>query len=107
MICGCKLAAMEKQLQSRVIVMSELQKIVLGLLGTTHPEIERARRASLENATPAAPRRQSHNKSTLRALGRALKFAFAALVAGSRAIPLGDNGCVTRELGIYGARLKR
>lgn len=104
---GCKLTAMDRPLQSKVTVMSELQKIVLGLLGTTHPEIERARRASREKAAPAAPRRRSRNKPALRALGRALKFAFAALVAGSRAIPLGDNGCVTRELGIYGARLRR
>jgi hypothetical protein len=40
------------------------------------------------------------------ALLRAAKFAFAALLAGSRAIPLGDNGCVTKELGAYGARLR-
>jgi hypothetical protein len=37
---------------------------------------------------------------------RALKFAFAALVAGSRAIPLGDNGGITRALGEYGSHLK-
>jgi hypothetical protein len=36
---------------------------------------------------------------------RAVKFAFAALVAGSRAVPLGDNGHLTRELGAYGERL--
>ncbi len=41
-----------------------------------------------------------------RALLRAAKFAFAALLAGSRAIPLGDNGCVTQELSAYGARLR-
>jgi hypothetical protein len=49
-------------------------------------------------------------KTTIRLLGgallRAAKFAFAALLAGSRAIPLGDNSCVTRELGAYGARLR-
>jgi hypothetical protein len=35
-----------------------------------------------------------------------LKFAIAALLAGARAIPLGDNGRITRELGKYGAHLK-
>jgi hypothetical protein len=36
---------------------------------------------------------------------RGLKFAFAALLAGARSIPLGDNGRVTRELGDYGKQL--
>jgi hypothetical protein len=36
-----------------------------------------------------------------------LKFALAALLAGSRAVPLGDNGRLTKELGAYGARLRR
>lgn len=87
--------------------MSELQKIAIGLLGMTHPEIAKLRSASLKKTLPVTRRRHSHNKSPLRALVRALKFAFAALLAGSRIIPLGDNGCVTRELGIYGARLRR
>jgi hypothetical protein len=38
---------------------------------------------------------------------RAIKFAFAALVTGSRAVPLGDNGQLTKELVAYGARLHR
>jgi hypothetical protein len=62
----------------KVNAMTELRKIAIGLLGMTH----------------------------LGTALRALKFAFAALIAGSRAIPLGDNGCITRELGAYGARLK-
>jgi hypothetical protein len=37
---------------------------------------------------------------------RGVKFALAALLAGSRSIPLGDNGRVTRELGEYGAHLR-
>ena len=36
---------------------------------------------------------------------RGVKFALAALLAGSRSIPLGDNGRVTRELGDYGKQL--
>jgi hypothetical protein len=37
---------------------------------------------------------------------RGVKFGFAALLAGARSIPLGDNGRLTRELGEYGAHLK-
>jgi hypothetical protein len=37
---------------------------------------------------------------------RRFKFAIAALLAGARAIPLGDNGRITRELGEYGAHLR-
>ena len=78
--------------------MSEFQKIAIGLLGMTHPEVHQLRlQLSPEDKDP---------KSRPSALLRAAKFAFAALVAGSRAIPLGDNGCVTRELGAYGARLR-
>jgi hypothetical protein len=36
---------------------------------------------------------------------RSAKFALAAVLAGSRIVPLGDNGRITRELGAYGARL--
>jgi hypothetical protein len=61
--------------------MSELQEIAIGLLGMSHP-------------TPAST-----------AL-RGVKFAIAALLAGARSIPLGDNGRLTRELGEYGAHLK-
>jgi hypothetical protein len=76
--------------------MSEFQKIAIGLLGMTHPEVHQLRLQQKENDPQSRPG----------ALLRAAKFAFAALVAGSRAIPLGDNGCVTRELGAYGARLR-
>ena len=79
--------------------MSEFQKIAIGLLGMTHPEIHQLRlRLSSES--------EEEGKSRPGALLRAAKFAFAALVAGSRAIPLGDNSGVTRELGAYGARLR-
>jgi hypothetical protein len=79
--------------------MTEFQKIATGLLGLTHPEIyvAVAKRADKE-APPEATRS--------RALVRAFKFAFASLVAGSRAVPLGDNSQLTRELGAYGACLE-
>jgi hypothetical protein len=87
--------------------MSEFQKIAIGLLGMTHPEVHQLRlNLSAEQAESAVERHPKHPGSRPGALLRAAKFAFAALVAGSRAIPLGDNGCVTRELGAYGARLR-
>lgn len=81
--------------------MSEFQKIAVGLLGLSHPEIHRSRNAPAEPAQPAAAQ-PTRGATAL----RALKFAVAALLAGARAIPLGDNGRVTRELGEYGTHLK-
>ena len=45
-------------------------------------------------------------KSTerLSEIRHSLSLAFAALVTGSRTIPLGDNGSLLRELGLKGAR---
>jgi hypothetical protein len=88
--------------------MSEIQKIAIGLLGMSHPEIYRYRNASAEPGTVARPALQptpSPKPSPAAEVLRGLKFAFAALVAGSRAIPLGDNGRLTRELGEYGTHL--
>jgi hypothetical protein len=85
--------------------MSEIQRIAIGLLGISHPEIYRYRTSSAKQlplaVDPPAPK-QAPAASAL----RGLKFAFAALLAGARSIPLGDNGRVTRELGEYGAQLK-
>jgi hypothetical protein len=93
-------------MQTKVNAMTELQKIAVGLLSMTHPEIYRSvhlstldEELSPLNRRPQAPRSRG-------ALVRALKFAFAALVAGSRAVPMGDNGKITRELGAYGAHLR-
>jgi hypothetical protein len=85
--------------------MSELQKILIGLLGMTHPEIHQLRLKLAPDDQDETPVQRQPN-SRPGALLRAAKFAFAAFVAGSRAIPLGDNSCVTRELGAYGARLR-
>jgi hypothetical protein len=84
--------------------MSEFQKIAIGLLGMTHPEVYRLRSPSSDEPTKAAERRPNRRRAG--ALVRAAKFAFAALLAGSRAVPLGDNGRITRELGAYGANLR-
>jgi hypothetical protein len=89
----------------------EFQKIVVGLLAMSHPEIYRSRIASAVPARPTVESpalkstRGSKPTSAAPAL-RGLKFALAALLAGARSIPLGDNGRITRELGEYGAHLK-
>ena len=84
--------------------MSEFQKIAIGLLGMTHPEVYRLRTRSSDQQTSAAG--QPPNEARAGALVRAVKFAFAALLAGSRAVPMGDNGSITRELGAYGQHLR-
>jgi hypothetical protein len=91
--------------------MSELQKIAVGLLSMSHPEIYLSRTASGDPAPATVeapvfgPTPASKPTPVATAL-LGLKFALAALLAGSRSIPLGDNGRVTRELGEYGAHLK-
>lgn len=95
--------------------MTEYQNIATGLLGLTHPEIYLAVRkqagkpAKAASATlepePTLSRGPNSTSTHASAVVRAVKFAFAALVAGSRAIPLGDNSQITRELGAYGERL--
>lgn len=80
--------------------MTEFQKIATGLLGLTHPEIYTSFRNRSDKEPPPGPARSN-------TVLRAFKFAFAALVAGSRVVPLGDNSTLTRELGAYGARLEK
>lgn len=99
--------------------MTEYQRIAIGLLGMTHPEVQlltrqakekAAQRASAKVASPArgAPvSRSRRRKRRSSSLLQAIKFAFAALFAGSRAVPLGDNRGLTRELADYGVRLRR
>jgi hypothetical protein len=89
--------------------MSEFQKIAIGLLGMSHPEIHRFRTSELALSTvaPSELKRTDGSKPTPADTAlRGVKFAFAALLAGARSIPLGDNGRITRELGEYGAHLK-
>ncbi len=98
----------------KVSVMSEYQKIAVGLLGMSHPEIHRLRSAFskaepttseplLKPAGASGPTPGSEPTPAAKAW-RGLKFALAALLAGARSIPLGDNGRITRELGEYAAR---
>jgi hypothetical protein len=91
--------------------MSEFQKIAVGLLGMSHPEIYRSRNASAEPKTSTVERPALKPASGLKptpaaTVVRAVKFALAALLAGARSIPLGDNGHIIRELGEYGTHLK-
>jgi hypothetical protein len=113
--------AVESASNLKVNVMTEYQSIAIGLLGLTHPEIYLSARNSNDKSAQAAsstleqePRQArqpspsgTHSSAAVRAVRavRSVKFAFAALVAGSRAVPLGDNGQLIRELGAYGERL--
>jgi hypothetical protein len=93
--------------------MTEYQNIAAGLLGLTHPEIYfsarnqvgRAASSTLESE-PTPSREPNSSETPPSAAVRAVKFAFAALLAGSRAIPLGDNRQLIRQLGAYGERLR-
>jgi hypothetical protein len=97
--------------------MTEYQNIAIGLLGLTHPEIyfssrsQPGRPAQSASSTlepvPTSSREPDSSGTRSGAAIRAIKFAFAALVAGSRAVPMGDNGQLTKELVAYGARLHR
>ncbi|HTB87234.1 MAG TPA: hypothetical protein VK743_04765 [Steroidobacteraceae bacterium] len=90
--------------------MSEFQKIAVGLLGMSHPEIYRFRALSSESAPstvePSKMKRYGSEPTPAATALRGVKFALAALLAGARSVPLGDNGRITRELGEYGAHLK-
>jgi len=90
----------------RVSAMTEFQKIAIGLLSLSHPEIYRDRSLSAGERAMPEPERPALTPTPIGKAVSALKFAFAALVAGSRAIPLGDNGRLTHELGQYGAHLR-
>jgi hypothetical protein len=107
--------AVESASNLKANAMTEYQSIAIGLLGLTHPEIylsmqngedksARAASSTLQQEPAQAPQ-PGDNGTHSNAAVRAVKFAFAALVAGSRAVPLGDNGQITRELGAYGERL--
>jgi hypothetical protein len=123
---GHKLCWSNRHATSKVNAMTEYQKIAIGLLGLTHPEIFLSARNTTQGpGQPASSTRPAlERQATLErqpilkwrpffgamgasALVRAIKFAFAALLTGSRAVPLGDNGQLIRELGAYGARLQR
>jgi hypothetical protein len=82
--------------------MKQFQKIAIGLLGLTNPEmfIPRSQPATkIEPGRSRGPRerRQPREGRGPRAL-RALKFMLTALAVGSRTVPLADNTELRRDL---------
>jgi hypothetical protein len=91
--------------------MTEYQKIAAGLLEMTHPEIvlhqrrvQAQQEAEVEVESEAEARAPWPFVTRAQAAVGAFKFAVAAFVAGSRTVPMGDNGCVMHDLNAYGAR---
>ena len=84
--------------------MSEFQKIAIGLLGMTHPEVALIKLRA-EKAQPNLRSQALHPIPRSQALLGAIKFAFAALVVGSRVVPMGDNAHLVGELCAHAARL--
>jgi hypothetical protein len=98
--------------------MIRFQDIALGLLHFTNPEtfISMSRQNAIAARTAASvaavatviePNDSIAGRSAGRATGlvRALKFAFAALAAGSRVVPLGDNSQLVRDLAARAASI--
>ena len=85
--------------------MKEFQKIAIGLLGLTHPEMfiprptagqkPTAKIASDHDSTEPVRRREGRVARTI----RALRFILAALAIGSRTVALADNSQLRRDLG--------
>jgi hypothetical protein len=86
--------------------MKQFQKIAVGLLGLTNPEMfiprpkaDATSTKKIESAygRPSTVRRSPREGRFARAL-RALKFMVTVLAIGSRMIPLGDNSQLLRDL---------
>jgi hypothetical protein len=86
--------------------MKQFQKIAIGLLGLTNPEMfiprPRSDTTSRTQIEPACGRGSTARRSPqegrfVRAL-RALKFMVTVLATGSRMVPLGDNSRLLRDL---------
>jgi hypothetical protein len=99
--------------------MVAFQDVAIGLLQLTHPETylsistQNAKAAGTPASAPADPVIEPNDSMTRRSVVagraagvvRAIKFAFAALAAGSRTAPLGDNGQLVRDLAARAAYL--
>ena len=86
--------------------MKQFQKIAIGLLGLTNPEmfIPRPQQSApsttkieAAHGRPLSARRSPREGRIARAL-RSLKFMVTVLGIGSRMIPLGDNSRLLRDL---------
>jgi hypothetical protein len=90
-----------------VTAMTEFQKIAIGLLGLTHPEmfIPRPRADQKPTAKIEPADGQSSARPVRRREGqfartaRAIRFVLAALAIGSRTVALADNTQLRRDLG--------
>jgi hypothetical protein len=86
--------------------MKQFQKIAIGLLGLTHPELfvprPHPRATSTTNIEPprggGSPDRSSQRQGRGARALRALKFMVSALAIGSRTVPLADNSELRNEL---------
>jgi hypothetical protein len=89
-----------------VTAMSTFQKIAIGLLGLTHPEMfipickptqQSSQKSELSSGHSPAESVQLR-ESAARVI-RALRFMLAALAVGSRTVSLADNSQLSRDLG--------
>jgi hypothetical protein len=96
--------------------MKQFQKIAIGLLGLTNPEMfipsPKSSASSATSTTKIEPADQRGSAERLplpegrgaRAL-RALKFMVTALAIGSRTVPLADNSQLSRDLRVSASLL--
>jgi hypothetical protein len=85
--------------------MTEFQKIAIGLLGLTHPEMFIPRSKAGQESTGKIASDRDSAEPVRREVGRgarvlrALQFMLGALAVGSRTVALADNSQLRRELG--------
>jgi hypothetical protein len=93
--------------------MTEFQKIAIGLLGLTHPEILMGKggvggksTTRIGHANGRKPGRSGAPRDgRLARAAKALRFALAALSIGSRTVGLADNTQLRRDLRAYAGLL--
>jgi len=84
--------------------MTEFQKIAIGLLGLTHPEMFIPRPKAGQKSTGKIVSDRDSTKPVRRRDGRgaralrAFRFMLAALAVGSRTVALADNSQLRRDL---------
>jgi len=86
--------------------MKQFQKIAIGLLGLTHPELfvprSNPHTASTTNIEPpsgrGSPDRRSERQGRFARAMRTFRFMLSALAIGARTVPLADNSELRNEL---------
>jgi hypothetical protein len=84
--------------------MTEFQKIAIGILGLTHPEMFIPRPSAGQKPTAKVAFDHDSTELTRRGKGqvarmiRAFRFMLAALAIGSRTVALADNSQLRRDL---------